>query len=190
MNSILSVPNMYSCAMDTFLEVSSHLFLPYLSTLTVRNEFTELLFNTCKRYIESQGNDRMLREIRKPIWVYLQQHCPSFLARDSNACFGQIFEERTFGDLSSKEMNIFSSQRIFESFCKTCHDSVALKSSILVNYVTRSALHFNHNIFIYFFFFEIFIELQNFLWLSLFHLGPGKKTGRNFTYMNLLICNI
>ena len=53
MNSILSVPNMYSCAVDTFLEVSSHLFLPYLSTLTVRNEFTELLFNTCKRYIES-----------------------------------------------------------------------------------------------------------------------------------------
>ena len=140
MNSILSVPNMYSCAVDTFLEVSSHLFLPYLSTLTVRNEFTELLFNTCKRYIESQGNDRMLREIRKPIWVYLQQHCPSFLVRDSNACFSQIFEERTFGDLSSEEMNIFSSQRIFESFCKTCHDNVALKSSILVNYVTRSAL--------------------------------------------------
>ena len=71
MNSILSVPNMYSCAVDTFLEVSSHLFLPYLSTMTVRNEFTELLFNTCKRYIESQGNDRMLREIREPI-------CPSF----------------------------------------------------------------------------------------------------------------
>ena len=37
-------------------------------------------------------------------------------------------------------MNIFSSQRIFESFCKTCHDNVALESSILVNYVTRSAL--------------------------------------------------
>ena len=34
----------------------------------------------------------------------------------------------------------YCSQRIFESFCKTCHDNVALKSSILVNYVTRSAL--------------------------------------------------
>ena len=140
MNTILSVPNMYSCAVDTFLEVSSHLFLPYLSTLTVRNEFTELLLNTCARYIESQGNDRLLRELREPIWIYLQQHCPSFLARDSNACFSQIFEERTFGDLSSEEMNIFSSQRIFESFCKTCHDNVAFKSSLLVNYVTRSAL--------------------------------------------------
>ena len=140
MNSVSSTPGTYSCALDSFLEISSHLFLPYLSTLTARNEFTELLFITCKRYIESQGNDRMLREIRKPIWVYLQQQCPSFLARDSIACFSQIFEERTFGDLSSEEMNIFSSQRIFESFCKTCHDNVALKSSILVNYVTRSAL--------------------------------------------------
>ena len=176
MNSILSVPNMYSCAVDTFLEVSSHLFLPYLSTLTVRNEFTELLFNTCKRYIESQGNDRMLREIRKPIWVYLQQHCPSFLERDSNACFGQIFEERTFGDLSSKEMNIFSSQRIFESFCKTCHDSVALKSSILVNYVTRSALHFNHNIFLFFFFFLTYLlNSKTSFGFHCFILGQAKK---------------
>ena len=140
MNSVSSTPGTYSRALDSFLEISSHLFLSYLSTLTARNEFTELLFITCKRYIESQGNDRMLREIRKPIWVYLQQQCPSFLARDSIACFSQIFEERTFGDLSSEEMNIFSSQRIFESFCKTCHDNVALKSSILVNYVTRSAL--------------------------------------------------
>ena len=107
MNSILSVPNMYSFAVDTFLEVSSHLFLPYLSTLTGRNEFTELLVNTCPRYIESQGNDRLLREIREPLWVYLQQHCPSFLARDCIACFSQIFEERTFGDISSEEMNIF-----------------------------------------------------------------------------------
>ena len=85
MNSVLSTPGTYSCALDSFLEISSHLFLPYLSTLTARNEFTELLFNTCKRYIESQGNDRMLREIRKPIWVYLQQQCPLFLARDSIA---------------------------------------------------------------------------------------------------------
>ena len=140
MNSVLSAPGTYSCALDSFLEISSHLFLPYLSTLTARNEFTELLFNTCARYIESQGDDTLLRELREPIWIYLQQHCPSFLSRDCNACFSQIFEERTFGDLSSEEMNIFSSQRIFESFCKTCHDNLAFKSSILVNYVTRSAL--------------------------------------------------
>ena len=138
MNAVLSTPGTYSCALDSFLGISSHLFLPYLATLTARNEFTELLFNTCARYIESQENDRLLRELREPLWVYLQQHCSPFLSRDCNACFSQIFEERTFGDLSSEEMNIFSSQRIFESFCKTCHDNVALKSSIWLT--TRSAL--------------------------------------------------
>ena len=125
MNSVLSAPGTYSCALDSFLEISSRLFLPYFSTLTVRNEFTELLFNTCARYIESQGNDTLLREIREPLWVYLQ-HCPSFFARDCNACFSQIFEEWTFGDLCSEEMNIFSSLRIFESFCKSCRDNVTL----------------------------------------------------------------
>ena len=50
----------------------------------------------------------MLRELREPLWVYLD--CPSFLSRDCNACFTQIFEERTFGDLSSEEMNIFSTK--------------------------------------------------------------------------------
>ena len=43
MNSVLSTPGTYSCALNSFLEISSHLFLPYLSTLTARNEFTELL---------------------------------------------------------------------------------------------------------------------------------------------------
>jgi len=62
------------------------------------------------------------------------------LARDCNACFSQIFEERTFGKLTPDEMNIFSSLRTFQSFCKTCQKDVVLNSSILVNFVTRSAL--------------------------------------------------
>ena len=39
-----------------------------------------------------------------------------FLARDYNACFCQIFEEKTFAKLTPDEMNIFSSPRI----CETC----------------------------------------------------------------------
>ena len=128
----------FSCSETAFVNNRCIIKVYCVSTLTARNEFTELHFNTCARYIESQENDRLLRELREPLWVYLQQHCPPFLSRDCNACFSQIFEERTFGDLSSEEMNIFSSQRIFESFCKTCHDNVALKSSIWLT--TRSAL--------------------------------------------------
>ena len=140
MNSTLSIPCIFSCALDSFLEIASCLFLPHLSDLTVRNEFTELLFNTCSRYVESPENSRLLEEIREPIWAYLREQCPSFSARDSNACFSQIFEEKTLGKLTSDEMNIFSSLRTFQSFCETCQKDVVLNSSILVNFVTRSAL--------------------------------------------------
>ena len=63
MNSTLSIPCIFSCALDSFLEIASCLFLPHLSDLTVRNEFTELLFNTCSRYVESPENSRLLEEI-------------------------------------------------------------------------------------------------------------------------------
>ena len=59
-------------------------------------------------YIESPENSKLLEEIKEPLWAYLTQQCPSFLARDCNACFSQIFEERAFGKLTPDEMNIIS----------------------------------------------------------------------------------
>jgi len=51
---ILSLCNnlgIYSCAVYAFLEISRHLFLPYLSSLLIRNDFTDLLFNVCSHYM-------------------------------------------------------------------------------------------------------------------------------------------
>ena len=42
--------------------------------------------------------------------------------------------------LLQMSMNIFSSLRTFQSFCEICQKDVVLNSSILVNFVTRSAL--------------------------------------------------
>ena len=67
-------------------------------------------------YIESPENSRLLG----PDWAYVRQQYPSFLARDSNACFSHIFEEKTFHKLTLDEINIFSSLRTFQSFCETC----------------------------------------------------------------------
>ena len=106
MNSDLSIPRTFSYVLDSFLEIASCLFVPHLSNLTVTNEFMELLFNTCSRYNESPENSKLFEEIKEPLWAYLRQHCPSFLARDCNACYSQIFEERTFGKLTPDEMNI------------------------------------------------------------------------------------
>ena len=47
MNSVFVNPGIYSRAVDAFLEVSTHLFLPYLSNLPAGNEFTDLVFNAC-----------------------------------------------------------------------------------------------------------------------------------------------
>ena len=51
MNSVFVNLGIYSsCAVDAFLEISTHLFLPYSSNLHIRNEFTDLLFNVCSHY--------------------------------------------------------------------------------------------------------------------------------------------
>ena len=51
MNSVFVNPgNNYPGAVDAFLEISTHLFLPYVSNLRIRNEFTDLLFSVCSHY--------------------------------------------------------------------------------------------------------------------------------------------
>ena len=140
MNSVLASPQIYSCAVDSFLEVSSHVLLPYLSNVPSRNEFTELLFKACSQYVSANGSSRLLEQIREPVWRYLGQKCSTFTARDCNACFSQSFEEKTFGKLNADERNIFSSSRTFQSFCQTCCRDVTLNSTILLNFVDQSAL--------------------------------------------------
>ena len=50
MNSVFVNPGIYSCAVDAFLEISAHLFLPYVLNLRIRDEFTDLLFSVCSHY--------------------------------------------------------------------------------------------------------------------------------------------
>ena len=135
MNSVFVNPGIYSCAVDAFLEISTHLFLPYLSNLHNRNGFTDLLFNVCSHYISSREDSPLLREIREPVWSYIIDLCSSFAARDCNACFSQIFEKRTFGYLNEEE------ERTFDSFCRSCSSSVTLNSSILLTVVTAYGLN-------------------------------------------------
>ena len=60
MNSVFVNPGIYSsCAVDAFLEISTHLFLPYLSSLRIRNEFTDLLFNVCSHYMSSREDSSL-----------------------------------------------------------------------------------------------------------------------------------
>jgi len=67
-----------ACAVDAFMEISTHLFLPYLSNLRTRNEFTDLLFNVCSHCISSREDSLLLREIKVPLWSYITDLCSSF----------------------------------------------------------------------------------------------------------------
>ena len=46
MYSVFVNPSIYLCAVNALLEI----FLPYVSNLRIRNEFTDLLFNVCSHY--------------------------------------------------------------------------------------------------------------------------------------------
>ena len=63
MNSVFVNSGIYSCAVDAFLEISTHLLLPYLSSLCIRNDFTDLLFNVSSHYMSSREESSLLREI-------------------------------------------------------------------------------------------------------------------------------
>ena len=69
MNSGFVNPGIYSCALDAFLEIFTHLFLPYLSSLRIRNDFKDQLFNVCSHYMSSREDSSLLR--REPVWSYI-----------------------------------------------------------------------------------------------------------------------
>ena len=120
MNSVFQRSGIYSCAVDCFLEVSRYVFFPFLSKLSARSIFPELLFNASADYCQFTENVQLLSEIREPVWLYLRQHCSSFQARDCNAAFSQIFEAKTFGSLNTEALSLFATQRVFESYCESC----------------------------------------------------------------------
>lgn len=62
-------------------------------------------------------NSSLLPKIREPVWSYIIDRCTLFVARDCNACFSQILEERTFGHLNEEEESLFTTLRAFDFFC-------------------------------------------------------------------------
>ena len=111
MNSLFEKPGVYSCAVDCFLEISRYLFLPSLGKLSIRSEFLQLLFINLSQCCENNQNRKYLSRIRERVWLHLIENCSSFQARDCNACFSQIFEEKTFGNLNFEEASLFATQR-------------------------------------------------------------------------------
>ena len=112
MNSALNILRTFSCALDSFLEIASSLFLPLIYQLwpAVRNEFTELLFNTRSRYIESPENSRLLEEVKEPLWA-IQKRTKNWFS-DSWVLILAHFQSSRGPEVASKTLVLCSVSRV------------------------------------------------------------------------------
>ncbi len=140
MNSRFDSPGTYSCAVDCFLELSAYVFLPFIKQLPHRSNFLDLLFQTVTSYVQFQGPNKKLSGIREPFWLHLIKYCNSFSARDNNACFSQIFEERTFGKLNKEEVDLLMPQLVYGSICRTCQRHLMFCRNHFVTFVNHSSV--------------------------------------------------
>ena len=67
MNSVFVNSGIYSCAVNACLEISTHLFLPYLSSLRIRNDFACFSMFVHIISVSSREDSILLREIREPV---------------------------------------------------------------------------------------------------------------------------
>lgn len=94
-NACFNVPSVYSCAVDCFLEISYRIFSNYVRIIPQDNRCN--LFNIIMRTMPiydvalSNSNTQLLSEVREPVWNYIISECSSFVPRNCDTEFSQIF---------------------------------------------------------------------------------------------------
>ena len=100
MSSVFVNPGIYSCAVDAFLEISthsiffSHVYQVYVWGMILQTSFSLSVHIICVR-------EKTVHYWGK--WSYIIDVCSSFSAGNCNACLSLIFEKRTFGYLSEED---------------------------------------------------------------------------------------
>ena len=152
-NSVLSQPNRFSCAVDTFLEISRYVIFPYLRALStpIESPFCAMVCNSMNNFHEfltrlhllNQSEKKLyLAEIRELIWSLLRQKCPSFSLMNCDAQFTQIFQESIFSDMSEDEKSVFLSSYCNDGTCPTpgCGHAIRKQVKVFVHYVSQIEL--------------------------------------------------
>ena len=87
MNSVLTQPNVFSCAVDTFLEVYKSIIFPLLDLSDIGSRFNRLVsdtvvnsnnLNVCSAILSDSDVDAYLFYSREQVWCYLREKCSSF----------------------------------------------------------------------------------------------------------------
>jgi len=95
MNYCLSYSGKFSCAVDSFLELTFAIFRDSLQHVE-RKEFFQTLF-VAFVHLQSCNLETNMTLIREPVWAYVREHCNSFATMSADAVFSDIIRLSTVG---------------------------------------------------------------------------------------------
>lgn len=171
LNAVLKSPGIYSCAIDTFLELCYYVFYPYLKNIHPdMTHFCHKIYDACVKYDQHLSSnvtdlsliyDLIAYNVRDPIWTLIQSRCPSFRRRDCNAQFSEIFQESVFGSLNDSEKALFITSFQYNDCCECCGRIICGSMCSFVQYVSNyrslPLAHFNDNWHMYLFAHNFFV---------------------------------
>jgi len=122
-NAYITTPSVYSCAVDCFLEITFRLFSNYLRNISQNSNIFEIIARVSPVYEAAIANSdsELLSQVRQPIWDCILSNCTSFVPRNCDAEFSQIFTGTIFDRLSSEEKLLFSSFYSVMGVCLQCN---------------------------------------------------------------------
>ena len=155
LNSVLKSSGVYSCAIDSFIELVYYILYPKLKELPelTHSIFLRIIFECCNVYENLTRNhnqvslnfnfDLLQIQVRDPIWDFVIDKCPSFRLRDCNAVFSEIFQEHVF-EFNEIEKAMFLTCYDYDFLCNTCGNNNIKSTATFVQYVSN--LHNEQNL--------------------------------------------
>ena len=136
MNICLTQPGKFSCAVDSFLELTFAIFKDSLKHACIgSNDFFQIVVKAC---LQLENNDAQadVTVVREPVWAYLRQHCYSFATSSDDAVFSDIFTLNTVGVMTQELKSLFLVQQIEQSICSCCSKAISNNTSLFTIYIT------------------------------------------------------
>ena len=160
MNSCRLKKSTFTCAVDSFLEISFVILGSFLKGAQLKSSFFELLHECFEQYnalLNSDYNydndkdkkiiEEFLSQIRQPVWDFLALNCPSFANRDCESIFSEIFSNCIFNKLRIEERNLFLTCYMLKGHCDNCgEDLFSRQVNVMVNYFSQDDLNSLNNI--------------------------------------------
>ena len=148
LNSVRDTPGVYSCAIDSFLELMFYCVFNSIKEFDAVSPTIQRVLFSCQQYeillrnhieMPFDVNYELLQfQVRETIWDFLCEKCPSFRPRDCNAVFSDIFREQVFSDLNDLEKLALITTLNFNEVCSICNSTCIGFVNTFVQYVSNT----------------------------------------------------